>query len=336
MWQLDHKEGWVTKNWWFWTVVLKKTLETPLDSKEIKPVNPKGSQPCIFPGRTNAETPILWPPDANGQLTGKDPGVEKDWGQKKEVTEDEMVGWLNGHEFEQTWGDSEAQGSLVCLSPWGHKEWPRVVNTTEQQWGLRGEVTVLWATSMTAKVETARASNDALQVLSVDNKDERRKKEKNKHLPAYSDQEGGCRCCSAIQSCPTLRHHGLQHTRPLCPPPSPEVCPSSCPLHLWCCPAISSSDSLFSFCLQSFPASGTFPRCQLLTPEDRNTGASALVLPVNIQGWSHLRLTDLISTQSKGLSGVFPSTTVWRHQFFGILLSLGSSSHNCTWTLGRP
>ena len=101
-----------------------KTLESPL---EIKPVNPKGNQPWTFIGRTDteAEAPILWPPDAKSWLTGKDPDAGKDWGQEKGAAEDEMVGWqhqLDGHEFQQTPGDSEGQGSLVCHSPWGCKE----------------------------------------------------------------------------------------------------------------------------------------------------------------------------------------------------------------------
>ena len=130
MWELDHKEGWVSKNWCFWTVVLEKTLESPLDCKEIKPVNPKGNQPWIFIGRTDAETTIHWPPDAKSWLIGKDPDAGIDWGQKgKRVTKDEMIRWhhqLNGHEFKQTPGEGERQGSLVCCSPWGHKE----LNTT--------------------------------------------------------------------------------------------------------------------------------------------------------------------------------------------------------------
>ena len=126
MWELDHKEGWVLKNWCFQTVVLEKTLESPLDSKEIKPVNSKRNQSWIFIGRTDAKTkvPILGPPDVKSWLTGKDPDAGKDWWQEKWVTEDEMIGWhhwLNGHEFEQTPGDSEGQGSLACYSPWGHK-----------------------------------------------------------------------------------------------------------------------------------------------------------------------------------------------------------------------
>ena len=89
MWELDHKEGWALKNWWFWTVLLEKTLESPLDSKEMKSVNPKGNQPWIFIGRTDAEAPILWPPDEKSQPIGKDPDARKDWGQEgKRVTED--------------------------------------------------------------------------------------------------------------------------------------------------------------------------------------------------------------------------------------------------------
>ena len=119
MLELDHKEGWAPKNWCFWTVVLKKSLESLLDSKGIKPVNPKGNQSWIFIGRTDAEAeaPMLWPPDLNSWLTGKDPDVGKDWGQEeKGATVDEMVGWhhrLNGHEFEQTLGVSEGKGRLA-------------------------------------------------------------------------------------------------------------------------------------------------------------------------------------------------------------------------------
>ena len=111
---------------YFGTVVLK-TLESPLVSKEIKPVNPKGNQLWIFLGRTDteAEAPIFWLPDAKSQLIRKDPDAGKDWRQKKGTTEDDMDGWhcrLNGCEFEQTPGDGEGQGRLVCCSPWGRKE----------------------------------------------------------------------------------------------------------------------------------------------------------------------------------------------------------------------
>ena len=117
MWELGHKEGWLLKNWCFWIVVLEKTLESPLDSKEIKPVNPKGSQPWIVIGRTDAEAPILWSPDAKSWPTGKDPDAGKDWRQEeKGMTKNEMVGWhhrLNGHGCEQQPGDGEGQGSLA-------------------------------------------------------------------------------------------------------------------------------------------------------------------------------------------------------------------------------
>ena len=124
-WELNYKESWVLKNWYFWTVVLEKTLESPLDSKEIQPVHPKGNQPWIFTGRTDAEAeaPILWPHDAKSWLIRKDPDAGKDWRQEeKGTTEDKIVGWhhrLNGNEFEQAPGIGDGQGSLVCYSPWG-------------------------------------------------------------------------------------------------------------------------------------------------------------------------------------------------------------------------
>ena len=136
MWELGHKEGWAPKNWCFWIVLLEKALESPLDYKEMKPVNPKGNQLWIFTGRTDseAEAPILWS-RLQSRLIGKDPDAGKDWGQKKKrVTENEMVGWhhqLNGHEFEQTPGDGEGQGSLACCSPWVAKSRHDLV--TEQQ-----------------------------------------------------------------------------------------------------------------------------------------------------------------------------------------------------------
>ena len=124
--ELDHK-GRIPKNWCFWTVVLEKTLEDPLDSKEIKPVHPKGNQPWILIRRTNdeAEAPILWSHDANSQLIGKDHDSGKGWQQEKAVTEDEMAiwhHWNNGHELGPTAGDSEGQRGLACFSPWGHEE----------------------------------------------------------------------------------------------------------------------------------------------------------------------------------------------------------------------
>ena len=133
MWDLDKKEGWGQKNGCCWTVVSEKNLESPLDSKEIKPINPKRNQSWIFIGRTDAEAeaPILWLPDVKNWLTGKDPDAGEDWSQEeKGTTEDKMVGWhqqINGHEFQQAPGVGGGQGSLACCSPWGRKE----LDTTE-------------------------------------------------------------------------------------------------------------------------------------------------------------------------------------------------------------
>ena len=147
MWELDHKESWALKNWCFWTVVLEKTLESPLNCKKIKPVNPKGKQPWKFIGRTDAEaeTPILghlmWRPSLLEKtlMLGKIEVRRRNGRQ----TEDEMVGWhhrLDGHEFKQALGIGDEQGSLVCCSPWGHKEsdMTEQLNWTEMGW--RGQI----------------------------------------------------------------------------------------------------------------------------------------------------------------------------------------------------
>ena len=127
MWEVNYEESWAPKNWCFWTVVWEKTLESPLDCKEIQPVHPK-DQSLVFIERSvvEAETPILWPPDAKSWLTGKHPDAGKDWGQeKKGTTEDKMVGWhhrLNRHEFGWTPGAGDGQGGLACCGSWGPKE----------------------------------------------------------------------------------------------------------------------------------------------------------------------------------------------------------------------
>ena len=161
IWELDYKESWTPKNWCFWAVVLEKTLESPLDCKEIQAVHPKGNQSWKFIGRTDAEaeTPILGPPDANNCLIWKDPDAGKDWRREEEgMTKDEMAGWhhwLNGHESEQAQGVGDGQGGLVCCSPWGFKE----LDTTKQlnwvQWSkyfgrygyFKGSEEGLWQTS---------------------------------------------------------------------------------------------------------------------------------------------------------------------------------------------
>ena len=144
-------EGWMPKNWRSWTVGLEKTLDSPLHTKEIQPVHPKGNQSWIFIGRTEAEAeaPILGPLDAKSWLIRKDPDAGKGWRQEERgMTEDEMVGWhhwLHGHEFEHALGDGEGQGSLACCTTWGSKE----LDTTEQlnsfpyQWSTAAQKTSL-------------------------------------------------------------------------------------------------------------------------------------------------------------------------------------------------
>ena len=134
--ELDYKESWMLKNWCFWTVVLEKTLQCPLDGKEIYPVHPKGKQSRTFIGRTDveAETPILRPPNAKNWLIWKDTDAGKDWRQEKGMTEGEMIGWhhrLDRHKFEQALGVGDGQGSLACCSPWGRRvghDWATELN----------------------------------------------------------------------------------------------------------------------------------------------------------------------------------------------------------------
>ena len=155
MWELDFEKGWAPKNWCFWTVVLEKTLESPLNCKKIQPVHSIGDLPWVFSGRTDAkaEIPILWPPDAKSWLIGKASDAGRDWGQEeKGMTEDEMAGWhhwLDGRESGWTPGVGDGQGGLVCCSSWGCKEldmterlnWTDVQAATSHiglPWWLRG------------------------------------------------------------------------------------------------------------------------------------------------------------------------------------------------------
>ena len=151
MWELDHNESWAQKNWCFWNMVLEKTLESPLDCKEIQPVNPKGNLSWILIGRTDAEAeaPILWSPDMKNWLTGKDHDTGKDWRQEeKGMTEDEMVGWhhwLDGHEFEQAPALGDEQGGLVCCSPWGCKELDMIERLNWTEFWLQASYRMLGA-----------------------------------------------------------------------------------------------------------------------------------------------------------------------------------------------
>ena len=159
MWELGYKESWVPKNWCFWTVVLEKTLESPLDCTDIQPIHPKADQSWVFIGRNDveAETPILWPPDTKSWLIWKDPDAGKDWGQEEKgktgMTEDEMVEWhhwLNGHGFECTLGVGDGQGGLACCRSWGHKE----LDTTERlNWT---EMSRIWYSKEVIVVNKAR------------------------------------------------------------------------------------------------------------------------------------------------------------------------------------
>ena len=141
---------------------------------------------------------------------------------------------------------------------------------------------------------------------------------------------------SVTQSCPTLWPHGLQQARPPCPSPTPRAYSYSYPSCQWCHPTISSSVILFYSCLQSFPASGSFPMSQLLASGGQSIGASTSALPIEIQDWFPLGLAVLISLLSKRLSRVFSNTTVQKHQFFSTQPSLWSNSHIHTWLLEKP
>ena len=168
MWKLDCEEGWAPKNWCFWTVVLEKTLESPLDCK-IQPVHSEGDQPWDFFGRndTKAETPILWPPHAKSWLNGKDSDAGRDWGQEeKGTTEDEMAGWhhwLNGCESEWTPGVGDGQGGLACCDSWGRKE----SDTTERL--IWSDLIYIWIICFKIQIQTTevqrRVQSDGKEAL---------------------------------------------------------------------------------------------------------------------------------------------------------------------------
>ena len=177
MWELDWEESWVPKNWCFWTVVLEKTLESPLDCKKIQPVHPKGDQSWVFIGRTDAEaeTLILWPPQVKSWLIVKDLDAGRNWGQeKKGTTEDEMAGWhhwLDGHEFEWTPGVCGGQGGLMCCNSWGRRvrhDWATELNWTELiylQGAIRDIQEQCWAVIQVSDGDTWDHSSSRWTVL---------------------------------------------------------------------------------------------------------------------------------------------------------------------------
>ena len=222
MWELEYK-SWVQKNWCFWIVLLEKTLESPLDCKEIQPIHPKGNQSWVFIGRTDveAETPMFWPPDAKTQLIRKDPDTGKDWRQEeKGMTENEMVGWhhwLNGlslSNLQEIARDREGK--------------PGVLQFT-------GSQSQTWLSDWTATTIPTEFQQSQQQFLA-------------KKTLLFSP--------SVMYN--SLQPHALQQARTPCPSPTPRAYSNSCPLSQWCHPTISSSVIPFSSCLQSFPVSGSF------------------------------------------------------------------------------
>ena len=257
--------------------MLEKTLESPLDCKEIQPVHPKGNLSWILIGRTDAEaeTPILWLPDVNNWLIGRDLDAGKDWRQEeKGTTEDEMVGWhhwLYGHEFEQALGIGDGQGSLVCCSPWGFKEsdttewlnWRYVWGHRKNWTNLNSQLSLSSECTLGLIIKTRSVVCISVTVA--------------KHLSQILDISSFAMiknsiyhwshicCCSVTRLCLTLCDP-MNCSAPgsYGPPLSPRVCWNLCPLNRWCYWIISSSGASSSVWLWSFPVSGSFPMSQLL------------------------------------------------------------------------
>ena len=295
MWELNYKESlffcfWAQKNWCFWTVVLEKTLESPLDCKEIQPVNSEVNQSWTFIGRNDAdvETPVLWPPDAKSWLIWKDPDAGKHWGQEeKGTTQNEVVRWhhhLNGHGFGWTPEAGDGQAGLVSCSSWVAKSQTRMSN-----WTAITKVSITpWLqfpggciAHVLSYVQLFAAPWTAARQVSL----------------SFTISQSLLKLKSIVSAMP-----------------------SNC-LILYCPLLLLSS---------IFPSIRVFfNESTLRTSGGQSIGASALasVLPMSIKGWFPLGLISLISLQSKGLSRVFSSTTVQKHQFFDAQPSLWPSSH---------
>ena len=260
MWELDYKESWAPKNWCFWTAVLEKMLESPLNCKEIKPVNPKGNPSWIFIGSIDAEAevPILWPPDGKNWRTGTARDAGEDGRQEeKGTTEDEMVGWhhqLDGHKFEQASGVGDGQGILRCYSPWGRKGSD---STERRNWAELTENYAWQQLQATFKLGKTSELCNYIEKFSVTGKcaDIMNTKQSIPYKETLicliiwiilivwirkkiSSFVSSVQFSRSVMS-DSLQPHRLHHARPPCPTATPRACSNSCPLSQWCHPNIS-------------------------------------------------------------------------------------------------
>ena len=294
MWELDYKESWAPKNWCFWTVVLEKILESPLDNKEIQPVHPKGNQSWMFIGRTGAkaETPVLWPPDVKRWLIGKDPNAGKDWRQEeKGLTEDEVVGWhnwLSGHNFGQALDVGDREAWLVAVHGVTESDMTERLNWTELNWNKEKSlqnflVFQSWDEEGYIQNQNHMTTERTLNKFSSTN-----------HFVIVVQslcavwlfappRNAACQASLSITISQSLLRFILIGS----------VMPSN---HLiLCCPHLLSPSI--------FPSMTVFPNESALHIQWPRTGASASasVPPMNIEGWFSSGLTSLISLQPKGL-----------------------------------